>query len=184
MEKPPSSFAPLATSSSTPSTSIGTDIPTTISPPLGLGGGGKVNSFRRANSYSEHKGKGARRRSFDNLVYDDIKQRNPKTYDDVNPIAIPPHNSNSGRIVNVAPGEDNKGPDSSRTNGLSSARINSFVSEGGSHYSSGSFTDPDALFQKMCVESVKQIASKKKLTHMAAVDGRFVIRLQCICFAL
>lgn len=89
--------------------------------------------------------KTARRRSFDNLAYDDIIH-----------ISTPP---SSGRI---ALGR-------SETDGhILSGRIKSFVSDGGGKYPS---SDPDAQFRKMCVESGRQIAAKKKLTYMAAVDG-------------
>lgn len=153
-------------------------------PPLSLATVGKTPSLRRAPSFSDNKNnsKGARRRSFDNLVYDDIAQRDPKSYDEAAPMnyasgsgsipkAIAKPSGNSGRIPmssgnsgRIALGEM-EGGGSGR---ISSMRINSFVSDGGEQYSNA---DPEAMFRRMCVESVQQIATKKNLTHMAAVDG-------------
>lgn len=144
-------------------------LPGVTVPPSGRGSG---QSFRKGggSSFSEnrHASKGARRRSFDNLVHDDIAQRNPKSYDEPAPknMSLTPGHSgrfqmnNSGRVSMGDGGEGSTG---------NSMRINSFVSEGGGHYSSA---DPEAHFRKLCVESVRQIASKKNLTFMAAVDGK------------
>lgn len=47
-------------------------------------------------------------------------------------------------------------------------RGKSFVSDDGHHHCG---SDTDTLFSRLCMESVRQITSRKNLTHMAAVDG-------------
>lgn len=86
-----------------------------------------------------HKSRSGCRRSFDNLTYDDI--------------------SNREHAAGLRP--------SFVTDG-GNLRLKSFVADDGRSFHGG---DTDAVFRKLCVESVRKITSKKNLTHMAAVDG-------------
>jgi len=102
----------------------------------------KRNSFRESNQQTAkalNKSRSGLRRSFDNLTYDDINNR-----------------------------EHAAGLRPSFVNDEGSLRVKSFIADDGRAYSGG---DTEAVFRKLCVESVRKITSKKNLTHMAAVDG-------------
>lgn len=107
----------------------------------------KTPSLRKSASL-----RSARRRSFDNISYEDISHFSPRT--DV----FSPRNDVFSPRTDAKPHAD------------PISHSNSFVDENGDLISSTKL-DADTFFSKLCANNSSKIISKRNLTLMAAVDG-------------
>ena len=113
-------------------------------------------SLVKKQSSGAHKSnnKSLRRKSFDNLAYEDIAHFSPRR--DCSP------------LVSSIKGQPQT--DVAVSSVSSSPRMRSFIDENGEYISSTN-SDATSFFKKLCNNSVSNITSKRNLTLMAAVDG-------------